>query len=161
MVNTTSKRKRKSHNNRTRLSRRVKRGGGWFSWKSTPKEPIESTITNENQYLAIYNELKTAYTLTDEEIKSGRFSATDDATRQIILSLLHKLNTYKVERLVIYRKLLQDSKPEYPYARNQTTEDIKSIKEKADKEKELAKREAEEARRPVHVSRGEGGVPWN
>ena len=27
MVNTTSKRKRKSHNNRTRLSRRVKRGG--------------------------------------------------------------------------------------------------------------------------------------
>ena len=57
MVNTTSKRKRKSHNNRTRLSRRVKRGGeGWLSKltsllnardsKEDKSKPEDTTVTD-------------------------------------------------------------------------------------------------------------------
>jgi hypothetical protein len=119
MVNTTSKIKRKSDYNRTRLSRRVKRGGAWLN---------NDTILNETQYLKTYNLLKNApYNLTDENINNGKFYTVNDSNRQIILDLLDRLNKYKQKRLHVYKELLKECVPVYPYARVEMDKDRASI----------------------------------
>ena len=53
-----------------------------------------NTIVNEEEYLRVYNTLKITYGLSDEQINSGRYSSTNDTTRQLIEKLLFKLNNY-------------------------------------------------------------------
>ena len=73
MVNTTSKRKRKSHNNRTRLSRRVKRGGvlggGIFSMLSGLLPSRDSKQESEEKK-AVTDKSKPEETETKPETKS-------------------------------------------------------------------------------------------
>lgn len=113
MVNTTSKRKRKSHNNRTRLSRRVKRGGMFGELASrisaftkgfgiaktdTIAETKETKITpvvynkptNDKEYLKLSNIIKTDYALTDKSIANGAIAQDDwDALSQEYQQKIH------------------------------------------------------------------------
>jgi Arc/MetJ-type ribon-helix-helix transcriptional regulator len=89
-----------------------------------------NTIVNEEEYLRVYNTLKTTYGLSDEQINSGRYSSTTDTTRQTIQHLLYKLNKDKPTRLNIYKELLKDCVPVSPYARVRTQADIESIRYK-------------------------------
>ena len=79
MVNTTSKRKRKSHNNRTRLSRRIQKGG------APPLDLETVTITDEATYLKALNQILADHPLLepniDEIINKGMIS--DDIDRQL------------------------------------------------------------------------------
>ena len=120
MVNIRTSKKRKSNYNssRSRLSRRIKRGGAWFN---------NDTILNEKQYLDVYNELITTYKLTDDDINTNTFAA-NDGERQIIYGLLARLNDYKPQRLEAYKELLKECVPVSPYAREETDDDRKSIK---------------------------------
>jgi hypothetical protein len=132
MVNTTSKIKRKSDYNRTRLSRRVKRGGAWLN---------NDTILNETQYFEKYKELRETYNLSDEDINTNKFPINNDSERQKILDLLDRLNKYKQKRLHVYKELLKECVPVYPYARVETDADRASI--------EYKKQEAERHRKRI------------
>ena len=99
-----------------------------------------NTIVNEEEYLRVYNTLKITYGLSDEQINSGRYSSTNDTTRQLIEKLLFKLNNYKPTRLNIYKELLKECVPLSPYARVQTQADRKSTRYKEqEREKERKK----------------------
>ena len=85
-------------------------------------------IVTEADYLEVLTTLRRDYTLSDEQINSGKFAASD-TKRQIILNLLAKLNKYKRIRLNIYKKLLKECVPVSPYAREQTQAESIRFKE--------------------------------
>jgi hypothetical protein len=128
MVNTTSKIKRKSDYNRTRLSRRIKKGGWPVNPSSSSNEKLFSVI-DETEYLETYNLLRyeETYNLTDENINTGKFYTVDNSKRQDIEASIEELNNYKPRRYKAYEQLLKESLPVYPYARAQTRNDIASI----------------------------------
>ena len=84
-------------------------------------------IVTEADYLEVLTTLRGDYTLSDEQINSGKFAASD-TKRQEILNLLAKLNKYKRIRLNIYKKLLKECVPVSPYAREQMKADRDSIR---------------------------------
>ena len=85
-------------------------------------------IVTEADYLEVLTTLRGDYTLSDEQINSGKFAASD-TKRQEILNLLAKLNKYKRIRLNIYKKLLKECVPVSPYAREQTQAESIRFKE--------------------------------
>lgn len=142
MVNTTSKIKRKSDYNRTRLSRRVKRGGAWLN---------NDTILNETQYFEKYKELRETYNLSDEAINTGNFYTANYSDREKIQDLLDRLNKYKQKRLHVYKELLKECVPVYPYARVETPEESALI--------EYKKQEAEiNRKRIIYLEKDYGPV---
>ena len=85
-------------------------------------------IVTEADYLDVLDILRDTYKLSDEQINSGKFAASD-TNRQEILNLLAKLNKYKRIRLNIYKKLLKECVPVSPYAREQTQAESIRFKE--------------------------------
>ena len=152
MINTTSKRKRKSHNNRTRLSRRVKRGGvpveRIFSMlsslltsrdskqesekkKAVTEEALDNMlITDEATYLQVLNNTRALYNLTYETINKRVITeeitkklTTEEQASNVLDRVLKKMRDYNTTRLTTYEELFKTTIPVYPYARIQTKED--------------------------------------
>jgi hypothetical protein len=157
MVNIRTSKKRKSNYNRTRVSRRVKRGGvkgkGWFTGlfgsSEEPKveEPkVEDTTkakvfynkpNNDDEYLQLSIKIKADYPfISDKSIANGAITDEDwgkltqeeqEANRKSD-SLRAILSQMKEYQIDEYIKLLKKSKPEYPYARKQTATDKEKLK---------------------------------
>jgi len=173
MVNIRTSKKRKSDYNRTRtrsrLSRRVKRGGGgWFDNMFGPAKPAEDTtttkkvdelsrlpVTTEDDYLTELNKIQTTYKyIKDIHINTG--TMPDDKTlteteksaqaTNALKATLDKLFDYQKARIIEYRKLFLTSVPEYPYARNPTNEEKRTA----------AEIEARRSREPVYVTDSDG-----
>ena len=119
MINTTSKRKRKSHNNRTRLSRRVKRGG-------VPVERIFSMLSSlltshdpkqeSEEKKAVTDKSKPEETETKPETKSkdkteealDNMLITDEATYLQVLNntrALYNLTYETINKRVITEEI--------------------------------------------------------
>ena len=154
MVNIRTSKKRKSDYNRTRsrLSRRVKRGGGgWLFDMFGSAKPAEDTtratkvdelsrlpVTTEEQYLTELNKIQTTYKyIKDIHINTGVMP--DDTTltesekltkpTNALKATLDKLFAYQKNRIKEYGALFITSVPEYPYARNPTTEEKRTAAE--------------------------------
>jgi hypothetical protein len=174
MVNIRTSKKRKSNYNRTRsrLSRRVKRGGGggWFdifglSGSAKPAEDTTTTtkvdglsrlpVTTEDEYLTELNKIQTTYKYI-KDIHINTRTIPDDTTlidsdiltqpTNALKATLDKLFAYQQTRIEAYRELFLTSVPEYPYARNLTAEDIRKAEEIR----------ASRSREPVYVSDSDG-----
>ena len=171
MITIISKRTRKLHNNNnnsnmTRLSRRIQKGGVNLQ---------TVTITDEATYLEVLNKILADYNLLEPNIDKiiNKGMIPDEIFDELVAlsqdnrikysdtklsTILTKMNSYNAQRLETYKKLLADSKPEYPYARNQTKEERKSIEAKAKADKEL-ERDAYKAHRERNPPSGDLASP--
>jgi hypothetical protein len=208
MVNIRTSKKRKSNYNssRSRLSRRVKRGGvlegqneavrllGQLSSRFgfdtlahglgfNKQEPIvedakgeEATTqriayvkpTSDEYYLALSHQIINDFPfITPKSIANGAIDMTEwdqalpaDRNKSDDLQLntiLQDMKDYQIEQ---YRKLLQKSKPEYPYARKQTATDKEKLKIKElEEEKERLRREAAAPNKTGFIDDDQGHGP--
>lgn len=167
MINIRTSKKRKSDYNRTRLSRRVKRGGvkGWFAglFGSSEEPTVEDTTkaevfypkpNNDEEYLQLSTKIKEDYTfIRDKSIANGAITQEDwdratseqqdETTNVVLLTILSQMKDYLIKE---YISLLEKSKPEYPYARKQTATDKDKLRLK--EEEAEAERLRWEAQRP-------------
>lgn len=158
----------------TRLSRRIQKGG------VPPTVNLETvTITNEATYLEVLNKILADYNLLEPNIdkiiingmipteifdeiaalpQDNKIKYSDTKLSTILI----KMYSYNAQRLETYKKLLADSKPEYPYARNQTKEERTSIEAKAKADKELASEAVAKDRRDWSAAEWRGiGPHWH
>ena len=160
MVNIRTSKKRKSNYNRTRLSRRVKRGGGLFerltglfASTKTEEDLYAKPITNDEDYSAVLTKINEDYPfISTKSIANGAIITEEYNTlspiQQQAISANIKLPTILIQikayQIQEYKKLLEKSKPEYPYARILTPEEkrnVKIMKEAAQKKAKLHEEE--------------------